>query len=244
MRIPRVFYDGELSAKSTLNLNKEQAHYLGTVLRLRPGRSVILFNDSGSDFLCDLAQLDKKSGAIEVREEFSPATESPLKICMALGLSKGDRFDVAIQKATELGVTQIQPLFTERTEVRLNEDRLSKKIQHWRGVVQSASEQSGRTRLPKVQAPADFDTFIRANAAADKLVLDPQADTSLPAYEFAKDQKDVTVLIGPEGGLSQQEIERSLQAGFTSVSLGPRILRTETAPIASISVIQARIGDW
>ena len=243
MRTTRIFFDGSLHYGEQLTLSRDQIHYLGRVLRLKSGSRVNLFNGTGSEFACEIMQLDNKSGTISVGEPVFSATESPLNICLALGLSKGDRFDWAIQKATEWGVTEIQPLFSERTEIRLSGDRIEKKVLHWQAVVRSACEQSGRTKLPQVQPPAHLDSYLKRHISGEKLVLDPQADARLSTHNFDVSSSSVALLIGPEGGLSEGELARIKQVGFVAVSLGPRVLRTETAPVAAISVIQSRLGD-
>ena len=244
MRIPRVFFDGDLVAGSEVELSRDQAHYLGRVLRLSSGRPLLLFNGLGGEYSCEIAALDGKRGLIKVLEHLDREAESTLVTCLAIGLSKGDRFDWALQKATELGVTRIQPLFTDRTEVRLPADRLAKKQAHWQAVVQSACEQSGRTIVPEISNPIDISAFCEMSSVAERLILDPDAQQSLAGFTPADDSSAFELIVGPEGGLSAQEIEDANGKGWVSVSMGPRVLRTETAPIVALAVLQSRFGDW
>lgn len=244
MRTPRLFFDGKLAVGSKLTLTKEQAHYLGRVLRLKPNRQLVLFNGTGGEYQCNLSSLDAKQGSVEVLAFFETEVESPLNICLAIGLSKGDRFDWAIQKATELGVSSIQPLFTERTEVRLSQERLAKKAAHWQGIVRSACEQSGRTMLPQVFPATSLRDFCTADSCELKLILNPEEKRSLATLSTEKPLQTLSLLVGPEGGLSREEIGLAALEGYESVSLGPRILRTETAPIAALAVLQSKYGDW
>ncbi len=245
MRIPRVFYDGALEAGNSLAMNKEQVHYLGNVLRLKAQRQLVLFNGQGGEYLCQISELDRRQGVINVLSFRNADVESTPDICLALSLSKGDRFDWAIQKSTELGVARVQPLFSARSEVRLTDERLDKKLGHWRGVLRSASEQSGRTRVPDLEVPLPFSEWVNEDKAACKLLLDPEAEVSLASQEndlFSV--SDISLLVGPEGGFDDQEIEHARGQGYLCTHIGPRVLRTETAPIAALAFIQAITGNW
>jgi len=245
MRIPRVFYDGPLEAGNSLSLNKEQLHYLGNVLRLKAERQLILFNGQGGEYLCEISELDRRQGLIKVLSFQDTNVESTPDICLALALSKGDRFDWAIQKATELGVTRVLPLFSARSEVRLTGQRLEKKLDHWRGVLRSASEQSGRTRIPDLAAPQPFSECVSEDKAACKLLLDPRAEVSLAGQERRIcNVPDICLLVGPEGGFDDQEIALAHKHDYLCTHMGPRVLRTETAPIAALAFIQAVTGNW
>ena len=245
MRIPRMFYDGILEVGRSVDLDKEQVHYLGRVLRLKPERQLVLFNGLGGEYLCQISNLDTKQGVISVLVFQDPHTESPLNICLALGLSKGYKFDWAIQKATELGVTSIQPLTSQRTEVRLVGDRLEKKLCHWQGVIRSATEQSGRTRVPDLLAPLSISEYLGKDEAKCKLLLDPEASVSLSENEqLLRGASSVSLVVGPEGGLDEQEIGLAKSQGYLCTHMGPRVMRTETAPIAALAVIQSHVGGW
>lgn len=245
MRIPRVFYDGALEVGACVDLNKDQAHYLGRVLRLKPAQNVVLFNGQGGEHLCEVSELDSKSGRISIQSFRDTDAESPIDICLALGLSKGDRFDWAIQKATELGVTTIQPLFTQRSEVRLAGNRQEKKLVHWRGIARSATEQSGRTRIPDLLLPRSIGEYLAEGVEDCKLILDPNVSSSLIDDEqLQKGVSSISVMVGPEGGFEEQEVAHANNHGYRSVHIGPRVLRTETAPIAALAVIQATAGGW
>lgn len=243
MRIPRVFFEDSLEIGATSILSRDQAHYLGRVLRLNVGREVAVFNGEGGEYLCQITELDGRRGSILVKEHRETDTESPVDICLAIGLSKGDRFDWVVQKATELGVSLIQPLLTERSEIRLSDARLGKKMAHWQGIVTSACEQSGRTKIPRLNPPSSFSNFIGENTTRS-LILDPLAKSPLSELPLADDTSSINLIVGPEGGLSRDEIDLACDAGSIAARMGPRILRTETAPIAALAVIQLKLGDW
>ncbi|MCL4168284.1 UNVERIFIED_CONTAM: hypothetical protein GTU68_010497, partial [Idotea baltica] len=207
VRIPRIFFDDSLTVGVNFELSRDQAHYLGRVLRLTSGRPILVFNGRGGEFACEILELDGKRGLIRVIEHLEKDTESPLSVCLAIGLSKGDRFDWLLQKATELGVSSIQPLFTERTEVRLSAERLGKKHAHWQSVIQSACEQSGRTKVPAVFQPTDLSSHCEITSSSAKLILDPSASLSIAKFDFQEPESSADLLVGPEGGLSSGEID-------------------------------------
>lgn len=241
MRIPRIYLDQTLVAGQEYSLPADRAHYVSNVLRLAAGRPLVTFNGQGGEYEARLVSAGKKQAIIQVHAFVEIDRESPLDLELAIGLSRGDRMDWIIQKATELGVTRISPLNTERTEVKLNDKRLQKKMQHWQQVIVSACEQCQRNRLPSLGEPASFDDFVGQCGARQKLVLHPTTQ----AFNFAQADKvdQATVLVGPEGGLSDREIDVAKKQGFSGWQLGPRILRTETAPIAALALLQHHWGD-
>lgn len=239
MRIPRIFCEQTLAPGQETVLDDRAAHYLGQVLRMKPGRELLLFNGDGQDYPATLASVEKKRLICAVDAPSTAAEPLPtLAIELGIAISKGDRLDLVIQKATELGVTAITPLITERVDVKLSGDRLQKKQQHWRQIMLSACEQSGRRRLVDISPLQPLAQWQPQSQL--KLVLSPEAAT--PLIDSAR-PASVALLIGPEGGLSEAEIQRSQRDGFTGLQLGPRILRTETAPLAAISIVQHRWGD-
>lgn len=244
MRVPRVYFDGPLAVDVGVSLDKAQSHYLASVLRLKVGREVILFNGRGGEFLCSVASAERNQVALDVHSYSDIDRESKLSLTLQISLSKGDKFDWALQKATELGVAGIQPLISERTEVKLTDDRLQKKVMHWRGVVRSACEQSGRTNVPELDAPQPFPHVLSSAEGLSndlKLILDPVDGISVrDLSEFSS----ALLAVGPEGGFSEEEIELAKNAGYQPLKIGPRVLRTETAPLAAISALQAQFGDW
>lgn len=237
MRVPRFFIDAPL-ALGEHHLPDAQAHYIGRVLRLGSGAAVQLFDGSGNEFLGSLIEVAKKQVRVHVEHVSPGLAESPLSVHLGQGLSRGERMDWAIQKATELGATDITPIISERCEVRLNDERADKRLAHWRQVAISACEQCGRSVLPRIHSPQALGGWLAVEADL-RLVLHPQAE-SLGAHARPR---SLAVLIGPEGGLSEEEVDRAVSAGFARARLGPRVLRTETAPVVALSVAQHLWGD-
>ena len=239
MRLSRFFIDARLSLGQH-DLPEAQAHYIGRVLRLAAGDAVQLFDGSGQEYLGELIEAGKKSVRVELREAFAGMAESPLRVHLGQGLSRGERMDWAIQKATELGAAEISPIVSERCEVRLKDERADKRLAHWRQVAISACEQCGRSVLPIIHAPVALADWQRQVEAELKLVLHPVAE---PLASHAR-PGSLAFLIGPEGGLSETEVESAKAAGFHAARLGPRVLRTETAPVVALSVAQQLWGDF
>ena len=239
MRLSRFFIDAPLSLGQH-ELPEAQAHYIGRVLRHAAGDAVQLFDGSGQEFLGELVEVSKKSVRVELRESFAGLAESPLRLHLGQGLSRGERMDWAIQKATELGAARITPIVSERCEVRLKDERADKRTAHWRQIAISACEQCGRSVLPQIDAPISLAEWLQATEADLKLVLHPVAE---PLASHAR-PGSLAFLIGPEGGLSDAEVEQARAAGFHAARLGPRVLRTETAPVVALSVAQQLWGDF
>ncbi|WP_271410213.1 16S rRNA (uracil(1498)-N(3))-methyltransferase [Pseudomonas sp. Q1-7] len=239
MRLSRFFIDAPLSLGQH-ELPEAQAHYIGRVLRLASGDAVQLFDGSGQEFLGELVEVGKKAVRVDLRETFAGMAESPLRVHLGQGLSRGERMDWAIQKATELGVAEISPLVSERCEVRLKDERADKRLAHWRQVAISACEQCGRSVLPVIHPPVTLADWQRQVEADLKLVLHPVAE---PLASHARPGR-LAFLIGPEGGLSETEVDAAKAAGFHAARLGPRVLRTETAPVVALSVAQQLWGDF
>lgn len=240
MSTPRVFVDLALADGQRLSLRSGPSQHLVQVLRLRAGDPLILFNGDGTDFPSVLVEADRRGALVELGTPGAPELESPMAIHLGIGISKGERMDFALQKAVELGVSSVAPLFSERSVVRLSGERLDKRRRHWRGVVIAACEQSGRRRLPLLRLPENLTPWLLKDHKCP-LLLDHRADTPLPLLPAPA--SEVTLLIGPEGGLAPNERAQAHRAGFVGVRLGPRILRTETAPLAALAVIQALWGD-
>lgn len=240
MRIPRVFVDQELRSGATLSLDGRAARYVTQVLRLRDGQTLTLFDGNGSDYRATVTRASKRECGVAVGELASTEAPGRLLVHLGIGVSRGERMDFAIQKAVELGVAAITPLFTERCVVRLAGERLQQRLMHWHGVVISACEQCGRSRLPQVTAPTSLDDWLAAHPRG--LVLQHRGDATLAT--LPPPATPLPLLIGPEGGLTDDEVAQARAAGFTPVRLGPRILRTETAPLAALAAIQALWGDF
>ncbi|AJE23212.1 16S rRNA (uracil(1498)-N(3))-methyltransferase [Azotobacter chroococcum] len=239
MRLSRFFIDAPLSL-GRLELPEAQAHYIGRVLRLAAGDAVQLFDGSGREFVGELVEVGKKSVQVELREQFAGLAESPLRIHLGQGLSRGERMDWAIQKATELGVAHITPIVSERCEVRLKDERADKRLAHWQQIAISACEQCGRSVLPAIHPPMLLGDWLARTEAELKLVLHPFAE---PLTSHAR-PASLAFLIGPEGGLSEAEVAAAQHAGYQAARLGPRVLRTETAPVVALSVAQQLWGDF
>ena len=247
MRTTRLYTDQPLAEGATVTLEPRPAKHAAQVLRLGAGDVLTLFNGDGRDYAGRIEPGER--GSVRVRIERAGPLEPPppLAITLAIGVSKGERMDFALQKAVELGASAIQPLFTERSVVRLNPGRLAKRQQHWQGIIVGAGEQSGRRRLPSLGPAQGLDAWLAAPPPAGpaegvRLLLDHRAERPLAALPAPAG--GVTLLIGPEGGLAPGERERARADGFAGVRIGPRVLRTETAPIAAIAVLQALWGDF
>jgi 16S rRNA (uracil1498-N3)-methyltransferase len=238
MRLSRFFIDAPLSLGQH-ELPEAQAHYIGRVLRHAAGDAVQLFDGSGQEYLGELIEVGKKSVRVELRETLAGMAESPLSIHLGQGLSRGERMDWAIQKATELGASQISPIVSARCEVRLKDERADKRMAHWRQIAISACEQCGRPLLPQINPPATLEQWLEQVEADLKLVLHPVAEP----WASHPQPASLAMLIGPEGGLSEDEVQQAMARGFHAARLGPRVLRTETAPVVALSVAQQLWGD-
>lgn len=241
MRSPRVHTEQPLASGATITLEPEPSRHLLGALRLRPGAALTVFNGDGGEFAATLVDGGGGGAHIQLGDYGAVDRESPLAIHLGMGIARGERMDWVVQKAVELGVTSIAPLFSERSEVRLNAERAGKKHRHWRQIAISACEQCGRNRVPAIGEPLELSAWL-ASAPLPGLVLDPKAEPGLRQLERPP-RAQVSLLIGPEGGLTASEIAAASTAGFVPVRLGPRILRTETAPLAAISAIQLLWGD-
>ena len=243
MALPRLYIDDRLSTGATVQLSDEQVRYLGRALRLRVGDSLAVFNGEDGEFSAEIQAMSRADATLLLGEHVDVDTESPLKVHLVQGISRGERMDFAVQKATELGVKRISPVLTEYGVVKLDAERAAKRREHWQKVAASACEQSGRIRPPLIDTPVPLKTWFgeQPKDADIDLILRPGATTALASIKVP--QTKVCILIGPEGGFSPVEYEDARVAGFAEVSLGPRILRTETAAIATIAVMQSMWGD-
>jgi 16S rRNA (uracil1498-N3)-methyltransferase len=240
VRAPRLYCDEELSPGATVRLSERAARHLAA-LRLKAGEPVTLFNGDGFESAALLAELGKRGAAATVKRRDAVDRESPLPVRLVQGVCAADRMDLVLQKATELGVESIVPVITTRSIVRLSPERRERRETHWQNVVIAACEQCGRNRIPRVETTTSYPRFL-AGAAQNgtRILLSPEGDIRLRNLEIAP---PVCVLIGPEGGLSAEERDMASAAGFASVRFGPRVLRTETAPLAALAALQALYGD-
>ena len=241
MRVPRIYTNQTLLLGEELTLSKNSSRHLVLVLRMKVGQSAILFNGGGGEYIGRLTNASKTNSTVLIDGFSAVEKESNLKIHLAVGVSKGDRMDWIIQKATELGVTEISPIFTGRTEVKLSGSRLDKKLSHWQQIAISACEQSQRNRVPSINPILSFDAWLELKHNGLKLLMNHLGDLGLS--EMSPKDQHIVLLVGPEGGLSENEICVAEASGYTSVSMGPRILRTETAPVAALSILQSLWGD-
>ena len=243
MRLTRAFVDLPLVVGKRVALPESAAAHLLRVLRLRGGDGCVLFNGDGRDFDARIVASDKRGGEVEILDEHIVDNESPLRIVLLQGIARGEKMDLILQKATELGVSAFAPVFAERTEVRLDGARMDKRLAHWRSVVVSACEQCGRARLPRIDTPAALaDAAVAQPGDALKLTLDPGGAHRLATLATPASHS-VVVAIGPEGGWSPRDRATLADAGYTGLRLGPRVLRTETAGLAAIAALQSKLGD-
>ena len=238
---PRLFCDLPLSPGAEFVLPEAAARHAATVLRLQAGATLNLFNGAGGEYRASLVAASKRETRVRLLEFHATERESPLNITLALGISAGERMDYSLQKATELGVSAIVPVATERSVVKLAGERADRRLQHWRHVVIAACEQCGRNRVPAVAPVQKFYAYLAAVDRSKRLLmLSPDASTPLKQVAPAA---GAVLLIGAEGGLAPAEYQAAQASGFEPVKLGPRILRTETAPVAALAVLQALWGD-
>jgi len=240
-RAHRIFSPSPLEPGAEVTLDEQGTRHLVQVLRLKVGDTCVLFDGSGRDFSATLTQADKRGCRARVGAILREEPTATLHLHLVIGISRGERMDFSIQKAVELGISGITPTFTERSMVNLSGERLRNRIEHWQGVIRHACEQSGRSRLTQLHAPQALTEWL-TDFAGQGLMLDHRAGTTLVSQP--PPDKRLTLLVGPEGGLSRNEREGAQRKGMLSVRLGPRILRTETAPLAALAVAQALWGDF
>ena len=241
MRQHRLHLPQELQSGEELELDGDRSHYLSRVLRLQSGDLIYVFDGQGQEFAARITTAQR--GAVRVRlEEPVPNTcESPLRIRLVQSISRGERMDLTLQKATELGVASIQPLITRRTEVKLQGKRLEKRMSHWQGVIAAACEQCGRAVLPEISRPCTVPELLTAAPDGPALLLSPEGDRRLGEVDLSGTA--LTLAAGPEGGFNAAEEQAFRNAGWQAVTLGPRVLRTETAGPAAIALAQGLWGD-
>ena len=242
MRTSRIFVDAALAEGRELSLPAAAANHLLRVLRLRAGAPLVLFNGLGGEHDATLLRAERTAALVTVGAHRAAERESPLRLTLMQGVSRGERMDTIVQKATELGVSRIQPLLTEFGVVRLDAEAAARRRAHWRAVAIGACEQCGRCRVPEVADVQEYAASLSAPSAGGglRVLLAPEAEHSLAATARGD---ALTLLIGPEGGLSGRERLLAERAGFVACRLGPRVLRTETAPLAALAVLQALLGD-
>ena len=242
MRVPRFYVPQPFAVGQEFTLPDTTFRHAVQVLRLSVGESLILFNGEGGEYLAQISNVSKRSASVQIDSFSAIDTESPVHLTLVQAVIKPDKMDFSLQKAVELGVNTIQPLITQRSVVRIGKEQVDKKLQHWEGIVVAACEQSGRTRMPTVQTPLTLERWLETPFVGTRIILAPgdfPRINALPADLPAP----IALLIGPEGGFTDAEVETCVQAGVMPVSLGPRILRAETASSAALALLQHRFGD-
>lgn len=243
MRATRIYQPGDYQPGDTIALDEAPSHHLAVVLRCRVGDDLLIFPGNLFEFKAIISEVKKKQVKVHIGEPVTHHTESPLDIHLGQSICKGDKMDWILQKGTELGVTTFTPILSSRTMHELADPkRREKKLHHWRGILTHATEQCGRTQLPMLNQPQPFDQFIASNDCPSKWILSPRE--AIPIRDCKPPEKNITLLVGPEGGWSDLELSSAREQGFLSIALGPRILRAESAPIAMISILQFMAGDF
>jgi len=240
VRIPRIYSPEPLAGKVQVALHEDAANHVARVLRLKPGAPLILFDGDGGEYDAQLLSVGKRDATVTVGAHRAREAESPLGLTLIQAVSRGDRMDYTLQKAVELGVTRIVPVFSARSVVNLEGERRERRHEHWWKIIVGACEQCGRNRLPALAPLQELATVLESASDGLRLVLDP---VGASAVEALPRTHAVTLLVGPEGGLDETELKQARAAGFVGLRLGPRILRTETAAVVALSVLQTRWGD-
>ncbi len=241
MRKHRFFIPIPLAVKQELTLSRDLSHHISKVLRMQNADQIYLFNDSGNEYTGYITDTQRNSVNIRIISVTQPVVESPLKIHLGQVLGKGEKMDLVIQKATELGVSSITPLYSEHSVVKQVAERSENKLEHWQRIAVAASCQSWRTIVPTMHAPQKLSTWITANNKQYKFILHPSANSI--SIQSLTVSNEVALLIGPEGGFSSAEVQLAIDHGFDDINLGPRILRTETAGVVAVAIMQALFGD-
>lgn len=242
MRNIRVYTEAPLAISTTTVLSKEASHHLLRVLRSRPNDRITLFNGLGGNYTGRIVSGCPRGVEVEILDFEPEQAEPELLITLGLGISRSLHMDYAVQKSVELGVHGIVPLFTARGNVQLDHHRTRTRMEHWKKIVIHACEQSGRNTLPVLGTPRDVDEWVSSDPNPARLMLAPSARQTLAGFT-ALDERDVSILIGPEGGLTDTEEQAAEQHGYIPVKLGPRTLRTETAAVAAVTALQVLWGD-
>ena len=242
MHTPRIYCSEPIGTGTSVSLPAEPARHLVRVLRMSVGDKLTLFDGSGGEFEASIASVDKRSVSVEIHTHQDVERESPLTLNLLQAVAKGDNADWVVQKAVELGVASIQPMLTERTVVRLSPERAAKRHIHWLGIIAGACEQCGRNRPPILYPTRSLPDLLQNRPRdIDGFILTPGGASCLERSRLPPTALDL--VIGPEGGFSDQEVEMAVAAGLNPLRLGPRILRAETATVAAVTAVQSRWGD-
>lgn len=241
MRVPRLFIDMSLMTGEVIVLPRDKAHHITHVLRMRMGDSIKLFNNLGAEYESKIIDICKKSVQLVIGESCAVTNESPLTINLCLAIARGQHMDFSIQKAVELGVKNIIPVVSEFSNVKIQDNRMQNKLMHWQNIIISATEQCGRVCLTQIKDPVSFTEWLCSDSAKTRLILHPASQQSLS--NINPSDNELTLIVGPEGGFSDTEIEQAQEKGCEPIGLGPRILRTETAVVSAVSNVQQLWGD-
>ena len=242
MRTPRIFHDGIYAGGDKVQLTPDASHHIVNVLHMKPGQPIILFNGRGGYFDCVIQSVVKKQEVVvEVGQFYPDDKASKLNLTLVQGISRGQRMDYTMQKAVELGVTGIVPVFCKFCNVKLAGDRQDKRLQHWRKLVINACEQCGLNRIPSIQPPLHLADWFKKQIDGLKIILHPASDCTLSHLRHP--DQNIILLAGPEGGFSEEEVSLAVANGYHAVSFGPRTLRTETAALVAVTACQVLWGD-
>ena len=241
----RFYHSKSININETIIMDDFAAHHALKVMRLKTNDQLILFNGDGSDFTGQVIRISKRQVEVSIKSKKNIKNESNLKVILLQALTSSEKMDLIIQKTTELGISEIQPIICERSIVKIKKEKIEKKLSHWRQVTIAACEQCGRAKVPKIHEPENIIKYLERTIESDKdtkIILSPEASKSLDNIA-PNIKQDIKVLIGPEGDFTKQELDLSIQNGFSPIKIGPRILRTETAPISILSILQYKYGD-
>lgn len=241
MQVHRFFASPEVIENGTIRLPAEESHHLARVLRMREGDVVSAFDGAGNEWACEITLIHKSECRLSILRKLETIVESPLRLTLAQALVRGEKFDLIVQKATELGVSRIIPVITDHCEIRKNEERSEQRLQRWRRISLEAVKQSGRRRLVEIDQPVRFPDLSAVLQGQTALLLSEKGGSGLPRRKM--EDSGVTVIIGPEGGWSDEELDLAAMSELFPVHLGPRILRTETAAITAVTLAQYHYGD-
>ena len=241
----RFYHSKSININENIVMDDFAAHHALKVMRLKNNDQLILFNGDGSDYTGQVINISKRQVEVSIKSKKNIGNESNLRVILLQALTSSEKMDLIIQKTTELGISEIQPIVCERSIVKIKKEKIEKKLSHWRQVAIAACEQCGRAKIPKIHEPENITKYLERIIESDKdtkIILSPEASKSLDNIA-PNIKQDIKVLIGPEGDFTKQELDLSIQNGFSPIKIGPRILRTETAPISILSILQYKYGD-
>ena len=245
----RFYSSPESINGTTIVLSAEESHHLSRVLRLQPGDEVFAFDGTGSEYRCTVRDAKKHAATLDILESLEDPVESPLPLTLAQAIAKGEKFDLIVQKATELGVRRIVPLITDRTDVRVNADQALRKVERWQRISLESLKQCGRRTLVEIESPMRLDDYLESERSGPRLAFSPEGHVKivdvldLRQSVVNSESRRITAFVGPEGGWSEREQSLMADRGCTMVGLGPRTLRTETAGVVAVALIQHLLGD-